>query len=58
MKKTIIALIKLIILAAIFYALLAFNVFHIGEKLIPNTKDYVGTETTQDNQDLEQIYLE
>lgn len=32
--------IKFIILVAIFYALLAFNVFQIGEKLSPKAKDY------------------
>lgn len=32
--------IKFIILTAIFYALLSFNVFHIGEKLVPSTQDY------------------
>lgn len=50
-------LIKFIILVIIFYALLAFNVFHIGEKLVPSTKDYLNTNIPQDNQDIENTYL-
>jgi hypothetical protein len=40
-------IIKFIIITAIFYALLAFNVFHIGEKLVPSPKDYVEIELPQ-----------
>lgn len=43
---------------AICYALLAFNVFHVGEKLIPNTKEYIDMPTIQDDKDIEQRYLE
>jgi hypothetical protein len=58
MKKKIITLIKLIILAAIFYALLACNVFHIGEKLVPTTKDYIEMDIPTEDTDLEENYLE
>ena len=58
MKKKIIILIKFIAIAAIFYLLLAFNVFHLWEKLLPNTKDYVEINIPQDDKNLEQIYLE
>ncbi|MFA6256549.1 MAG: hypothetical protein WC606_05260 [Candidatus Absconditabacterales bacterium] len=51
-------IIKFIIFVAIFYALLAFNIFHIGENLVPSTKDYVETNTPQKNQDGEQTYGE
>lgn len=48
MKKRLITLIKFIILVAIFYALLAFNVFHIGEKIAPSSKDYLKEATPED----------
>lgn len=38
-------IIKFIILVAIFYALLACNVFDIGEKIAPSSKDYTQIET-------------
>ena len=50
--------IKFIILVAIFYALLAFNVFHIGEKLVPTTKDYLEMNIPPQDKDLEENYLE
>ncbi|MEI6775107.1 MAG: hypothetical protein WCL18_10480 [bacterium] len=54
--------IKFIILVAIFYALLAFNVFHIREKLVPRTTDYLKINIPQSpqdsDQDLESTYLE
>lgn len=58
MRKKIITLIKLIILAAIFYALLAFNVFHLGEKLVPSTKDYLEVNIPTEDTTLEERYLE
>ncbi len=57
MKKRIIVLIKFIILVAIFYVLLAFNVFRIGEKLVPSTKDYLQINVPQENQNLEENYM-
>lgn len=51
-------IIKFIIIAIIFYALLAFNVFHLGEKLVPSTKDYTNITTPTENQTIEDIYLE
>ena len=58
MKKKIITLIKLIILTGIFYVLLVFNVFHLGEKLIPSTKDYLKVNVPTQDQILEDSYLE
>jgi len=58
MKSKIITLIKFIIVIAIFYAILASNVFHIGEKLVPSSKDYLKVNIPTENQDLEQTYLE
>ncbi len=58
MKKKIITLIKFIAITTVFYLLLVFNVFHVWEKLLPNTKDYVEINTPQSNTDLEQSYLE
>jgi len=57
MKARIITFIKFIILVAIFYALLAFNVFHLWEKLVPSTKDYLNTNVPTGSQDLEQNYM-
>jgi hypothetical protein len=51
-------IIKFIMATAICYALLAFNVFHVGEKLMPNTKEYIDMPTIQDDKDIEQHYLE
>lgn len=44
-------IIKCILLTALFYLLLVFNVFHIGEKLLPTTKDYLenAREETKEN---------
>lgn len=50
--------VKFIILTAIFYALLAFNVFHIGEKLVPETKDYTEIYLPEEEQIPEDISLE
>ncbi len=47
---------KFIIATIVFYLLLAFNVFHIGEKLVPTAKDYL--ESDEVHQDLEQGYIE
>ena len=58
MKDKRIQTIKFIVLVGIFYALLAFNVFHIGETLIPSIKYYVNSDTSQANQNIEDIYLE
>jgi hypothetical protein len=58
MKKKIITLIKFLIITIVFYLLLAFNVFHLWEKLVPSSKNYLETNIVEDNQDLEQIYLE
>ena len=58
MKDKRIQTIKFIILVGIFYAFLAFNIFNIGEKLVPSAKDYVNGDITQTNQNIEDIYLE
>ncbi|MFA7298875.1 MAG: hypothetical protein WC010_04495 [Candidatus Absconditabacterales bacterium] len=58
MKVRIITLIKFIIFVAIFYALLAFNVFNIGERLLPTPTDYIEIDTPEDMQDLERISIE
>lgn len=58
MKKKISIFIKFIILAAIFYAILAFNVFHLWEKLIPSTKDYLNVNIPTGEQNLEEKYFE
>lgn len=42
--------IKFIIVTVIFYALLAFNVFHIGEKIAPKNKDYTQTELIREQE--------
>lgn len=41
-------IIKFIIFVAIFYALLAFNVFHLGEKIVPSSKDYLKESMPED----------
>ena len=40
--------IKFIITTIIFYLLLVYNVFHIGEKLLPTAKDYLQSDTQQE----------
>ncbi len=49
-------IIKFIIFVAIFYAILAFNIFHIGEKLTSQTKDYLDINIPKTDQNLEDIY--
>ena len=39
--------VKFIIAVIVFYAVLASNVFHIGEKLVPDTKDYLESDTIE-----------
>lgn len=56
-KKTII-FIKFIIGIAIFYAVLASNIFQLWDILVPSSKDYIETNISTENWDLEQIYLE
>ena len=51
-------IIKFILATGIFYACLAFNVFHIGEKIVPTSTDYVDTDISQTDQDIEDIYLQ
>jgi len=58
MKKKINMLIKLLIATSIFYLILVFNIFHLGEDLVPSTKEYLDTPNIQEDGDLEQIYLE
>ena len=48
MKKKFTTLITFIIAAIVFYLLLAFNVFHIGEKIAPSSKDYLKEVTPED----------
>ena len=57
MNNKIIILIKLIIATTIFYAFLAFNIFHLGEILVPSSKDYLQVNIPQTDQNLEQNYL-
>lgn len=49
-------ILKFIIATIVFYAFLAFNVFHIGEFLVPTSKDYL--ESNEIYQDKEQEYFE
>lgn len=58
MKKKIIIFIKFTVAVIVFYLLLAFNVFHLWEKLVPSSKDYLETNIPQEGKDLEEIYLE
>lgn len=58
MKKKIIILIKFTVAAVVFYLLLAFNVFHLWEKLVPSTKNYLEVNIPTHDQDLEENYLE
>lgn len=51
-------IIKFIIAGGVFYALLTFNIFHIGEKLLPEDKNYVESTIPQEEQDIENRYLE
>lgn len=52
-------ILRFLIITAICYLLLAFNVFYIGEKLVPEeTKDYTQNEIPQEEESLENIYLE
>jgi len=57
MKKKIIILIKFIIAVIVFYLLLAFNIFHLGERLVPSTKDFLEINVPQEDQNLEENYL-
>lgn len=57
MNEKIIVTIKFIILTTIFYALLAFNVFQIWERIVPSSKDYLQGDIPQEDQNLEQNYL-
>lgn len=41
-------IIKFIITTLLFYLLLVFNVFHIGEKLLPTTKDYLENDVQEE----------
>ena len=58
MKKKIIIFLKLIIITILWYLFLSFNIFHIGEKLVPNSKNYLEDTGIQQEQDLESTYLE
>lgn len=49
--------IKFLIITAICYLLLTFNVFHIGQKLVPIDIDYLTQEKPQDKS-IEDIYFE
>jgi len=51
-------IIKFIIATSIFYALLAFNVFHIGETLVPSTKDYLDIQIPTEDKDIEESFYE
>ena len=53
MKKGIIVTIKFIVAIVVFYLLLTFNVFHIGDLLLPSSKDYVEIITPQKAQENE-----
>ncbi len=55
-RKAIINFIKFILFVAIFYALLAFNVFHLWEKLVPSSKDYLETSISEDRE-IEETYF-
>ena len=46
---------KFIIAVIIFYALLASNIFHIGEKLVPKSIDYTEMNIQEIGQDNEEI---
>ncbi len=50
-------IIKFIIFVAIFYMLLAFNVFHLGEKLAPNKKDYLEINIPTENEIVDEVYF-
>ena len=50
-------IIKFIILVIIFYALLALNVFHIGEKIAPTSKDYL-KEVMPENINMEDEFFD
>lgn len=41
-------IIKFIITTVLFYLLLVFNIFHIGEKLLPTTKDYLENDVQEE----------
>lgn len=58
MTTKIIALIKAIVLVGIFYLLLVYNVFDIGETLVPSSKDYLQENTPITEKSLEEIYLQ
>lgn len=51
MNKKLIQLIKFVILTAIFYTLLASNIFHIADFLAPNTIDYTQREIPESHQE-------
>lgn len=49
MKKKITMLLKFVIITILWYLLLQFNIFHIGDLLVPSSKDYVEITTPQNN---------
>lgn len=53
-RKTII---KFIIFTGIFYTILTFNVFHLGEKLAPSSKNYLKENIPTEDIDIEEIYF-
>jgi hypothetical protein len=58
MKKKSITIVKFIILVTIFYAILAFNVFHIGEKMVPSSKDYLTEDIPTEDSNIEENYFD
>jgi len=56
-KQTIISIVKFVVLVAIFYSLLALNVFRIGEVLAPSTKNYLDENMPKENTYIEEEYF-
>lgn len=58
MYKRRINTLKFIITVVIVYAILASNLFGIGQKIAPSPKDYVNEPDSQSVTQLEKIYLQ
>jgi hypothetical protein len=56
-KKIIITLIKFFIFVIIFYACLALNLFHIGEKIVPESKEYLNENIPTEDISIEDEYF-
>jgi len=50
--------VKFVLLTAVCYLLLAFNVFHIGEKLVPKSKNYLKEHIPSEDKEIEESFFD